>query len=264
MKCTKCGAELIIGINWTENRKKKHNCWCKDCYKEYKKQYMEKRKNGLFSAKVYCNKCNVLLEVDNNWRRYDAVSNYYVCIDCKNTISNKGRYRRGERGKMYKNKNCSDYLGVVIAERLLSKVFKNVEKMPHKYPGYDFICNRGYKVDVKSTVVRSYVSHGKNICKIINFCIKKNKIPDYFLCVAFDNREDLNPLYCWLIPGEDVNDKSTIGISPNNKKKLLKWKMYEVDLGNITDCCNTLRDAIVDVEYTPINSSGNRVLIESM
>ena len=103
---------------------------------------------------------------------------------------------------MENNKSCSQYLGIHIAERILSHIFHNVEQMPYNNPGYDLICGNGYKIDVKS------VCHVKDIPNKWNFPIRRNKIPDYFLCLAFDNREDLNPKHIWLIPGHIINNKS--------------------------------------------------------
>lgn len=42
------------------------------------------------------------------------------------------------KGPITKNKECSDYLGCYIAERLLSKIYPDVQVMPHGNPGYDF------------------------------------------------------------------------------------------------------------------------------
>ena len=87
------------------------------------------------------------------------------------------------------NKKSSNYLGITCAEQVLSKIFKGVEIMPYCYKGYDFKCNNGFLIDSKS----SCVSKGKY--NNWQFHINKNKIPDYFLCLAFDNRKDLNPLF---------------------------------------------------------------------
>ena len=45
--------------------------------------------------------------------------------------------------------------GHLFAERVLSKVFKNVIRQPHYTPGFDFICGRGFKIDVKSACMRT-------------------------------------------------------------------------------------------------------------
>jgi hypothetical protein len=57
------------------------------------------------------------------------------------------------------NRDCSQYLGIHIAERVLSNIFENVKRLPLHNHGYDFICNKGYKIDVKSACnIRSCMS----------------------------------------------------------------------------------------------------------
>ena len=53
------------------------------------------------------------------------------------------------------NKESPQWLGITVGEKVLSKVFKNVEIMNTGNKGYDFICNGGYKIDVKTATRRS-------------------------------------------------------------------------------------------------------------
>lgn len=149
------------------------------------------------------------------------------------------RYRTGRRIPMTKNPGCSSYLGVHIAEDVLSKVFKDVHKMPMNNKGYDFVCNMGYKIDVKS----SCRYHRKNRSDGWGFTINRNKIADYFLCIAFDNRKDLNPEYLWLLPGKEINNKKGVSIAESTIKK---WKQYELNdkLNKVINCCNSLREEV--------------------
>ena len=129
------------------------------------------------------------------------------------------------------NKQCATYLGVTCAEQVLSKVFKNIEIMPYGNKGFDFICGKGFKVDSKAS------------CKAKNencwlFSIRKNKIPDYFALIAFDNRDDLTPKYFWLIPGHVINDKTGIGIYEST---LSKYDEYRQDINKVIKCCNNLQ-----------------------
>lgn len=130
------------------------------------------------------------------------------------------------------NKNCSQYLGVTIAEKILSKIFNNVNRMVYTNPGYDFICNKDYKIDVKSRALNK-----NQWC----FDIKRNTVADYFLCLAFDNRTDLNPQHLWLIPGEILNDKMSATISISTVDK---WSIYELTgkLDDVIICCDTLKE----------------------
>lgn len=94
------------------------------------------------------------------------------------------------------NKKCPLFLGCHVAERVLSHVFKDVERMPHNNKGFDFICNKGFKIDSKASCLHkdnTYIFH-----------INHNKIADYFLCIAFDNRDNLNPQYIWLIKSDEI------------------------------------------------------------
>lgn len=133
--------------------------------------------------------------------------------------------------KMVTNRACSAYLGCYIAERVLSNVFKNVQMMPIGHPGYDFICGNGYKIDVKSATFGTKYHRA-------SFNIRKNVIADYFLCIAFDNRTDLNPLYMWLIPGDDINHLNATGVSIST---IDKWNKYEIGVDKVVACCDTLR-----------------------
>ena len=156
-----------------------------------------------------------------------------LCVNCYKTKNSCDRkHRLGLSRPFDENKDCSSYLGV-IAEQVLSKVYKDVQVMPYGNPGFDFICNKGYKIDVKSGCTRINNKSNNWI-----FIIKKNKIPDYFLCLAFDNRNDINPLYYWLIPNHIVNDKVSIGIS---KSTINKWDEYKLDINKVIECCNNMR-----------------------
>ena len=132
------------------------------------------------------------------------------------------------------NKNCPNYLGITVAERVLSKVFKNVERMPNNNPGYDFICNKGYKIDVKSSTKMKYRNGWL-------FNIRYNKIADYFLCLVFDDRKNLNLLHIWLIPSNKINNLMGLVIS---ESKLDKWNKYELfdKLNKVIACCNMMKN----------------------
>ena len=137
---------------------------------------------------------------------------------------------------MYKNKNCSLYLGVVVAERLCRHLFKDVKVMPHGNPDFDIICNRGKKIDVKSATVTFTGKNSKY--PRWSFNIDRNTTADFFILVAFDNLTDLNPLHLWMIPGKEVNNQSSASIRPSTIHKWDKWKrnIEEVQL-----CCVELK-----------------------
>lgn len=211
--CRKCGVELT-DENWIPSRCKVNDRMCRNCCNEQAKGYR-------------ANKTEEQIEKDCQYR-----------VDNRDRIREntyRYRYKNGTKS-MDKNPDCPLYLGVVIAERILSEVFKDVEVMPNNNPGYDFICNKGFKIDVKSACRRKDKIHSKSWL----FTIRRNKIPDYFLCLAFDNRDDLNPEHIWLIPASDVNGMMGAAISETT---LWKWNEYRINkIEQITECCNTLRN----------------------
>lgn len=122
------------------------------------------------------------------------------------------------------------FLGVHIAERVLSYVFKDVEVMPYGNPGYDFTCNKGKLIDAKSSCIRKDGSW--------MFSIRRNIVADFFICLAFDNRKDLTPLHAWMIPGNKLNHLKTTSISQST---IHKWDEYRLDLSKISACCDEIR-----------------------
>ena len=133
---------------------------------------------------------------------------------------------------MAENKECSSHLGVHIAEQALSQFFKTIKRMPINNPGYDFKCGLDYKIDVKSSCKGQGGSW--------QFRIKRNAVADYFLCIAFDDRENLTPLHVWLIPGPAVNHLVGLGICPG-ERGLAKWAKYEKGLEPVEMCCSKMR-----------------------
>lgn len=154
-----------------------------------------------------------------------------MCVSC---YQSDRAYKTTSRKPMHENKNCAAYLGICIAERVLSLVFENIIHMPNNNEGYDFICNKGKKIDVKSCVEK----YNKNGVSNWTFGIKQNAIADYFLCLAFDNRTNLNPMHLWLIPAEHINDLTTLQISND---KLNNFSQYEKKLDDVILCCNELK-----------------------
>jgi len=137
----------------------------------------------------------------------------------------------GQKNKIPTNKNCTTYLGG-IAENILIGIFKEVKVMPIGNPGFDFICNKDKKIDVKSSALGR--KHGR-----WDFIINKNTTVDYFLCIAFESRDDLtHPVHLWLIPGRVLNHLTGAVI---HKTTIKKWEKYEQPLDKIIECCNNIR-----------------------
>jgi hypothetical protein len=148
------------------------------------------------------------------------------------------RKKSGWKGGAVTNPNCGAYLGIVVAEKVLAKVFKNVQQMPNCNPGYDFKCNNGFKIDVKAACSIKDYPHSWM------FAIRRNTEADYFLCMAFDNRVDLNPQYIWLIPGKVLNSHVSAHISMST---LDKWAEYELidKLDDVIACCDVMKSKTI-------------------
>jgi len=135
---------------------------------------------------------------------------------------------------MSDNIKCSSYLGIAVAERLVRHLFKDVSRMPNNNTGFDFICSKDKKIDVKSS------------CVILNnktnprwqFNIKKNIMADYFLLLAFNTRTDLEPIHQWLVPGYVLNTVICATIAPST---INKWDEYRQPIGPAITCCNTIK-----------------------
>jgi len=194
-----------------------------------------------------CLKCGVKL-TDENWYKASKKHGTKLCKICERAYKNKWshdnreKYRESAREYTYRNgvkpmsenKECSQYLGCHIAERVLSKVFEDIKVMPTHNHGYDFICNKGKKIDVKSSCARK-----KNSGVLgWSFDIKRNTIPDYFLCIAFDDRDNLNPLHLWLLPADKCNHLSATTI---RESTLYKWDTYKLDVSKVVECCEEIR-----------------------
>ena len=192
----------------------------------------------------YCRVSGVEL-TEENWTPSARRKGDYICKKChserarlrrkENPDKAKAQWTRQHRKNghlpMDENKDCSLYLGVHIAERLLRHYFKDVEVMPHGNPGYDFICNRDKLIDSKSSCLNA---NGQ-----WKFYIDRNVIADFFVCTAFDNREDLNVLHVWMIPGSVVNHLVSASIRPGTVRK---WDQYKLDVDKVSSCCNTMKD----------------------
>ena len=198
-------------------------------YANAKSWYTRAHRNG-----YWCRVCGKRLVENENWCKSNVKSGNYICKQCSVAYSSEYNHKQGIYQPMGKNRACSLFLGVCVAEKLLSKVFVDVKRMPNGTVGYDLICNRGKRIDVKSACTR----FGKRRSGRWLFSILKNTIADYFLCVAFDDREQLNPLHLWLIPGTRINHLQSTSISIN---RLSKWDEYKLDIKDVVHCCEAMR-----------------------
>ena len=168
-------------------------------------------------------------------------------------------YNHGICGPSSENENCSLYLGIIIGENVAEPILTEIwikEKMPSKNPGYEYIVNGEYKIDVKTTTLKLDRRNGNYIWP---FHIDYNDITDYFLLLALDDIESKNLIHVWLIHKYDmvtkgigkgyviekfyIRDKITMR---NDPKYLSEFEKY--DLIDKLKCINTIIDILKSIE----------------
>jgi hypothetical protein len=145
-------------------------------------------------------------------------------------------HRTGRTTPINEAKDSSVYLGYFVAERVLSTMFGNIQRMPYGNPKFDFLCAKNKKIDVKSACRLGREKHSARWM----FNIKMNCDADYFLCLAFNNREDLDPQYVWLIPGHLVNSKKHLYII-DSPESIDRWNAYGKPIDKVVECCNKMK-----------------------
>lgn len=148
-------------------------------------------------------------------------------------------HANGKVRPMSEAKDCSMYLGVFVAERALSKYFNHVKRMPYSNPGYDFECDRGFKIDAKSACLYNYNHEKRTAAWYVR--IRKNVVADYFMVLLFNNRNDLEPMHLYLIPGRAINHLDTLSIT-NSPRSLARLAQYERPLDKVVSCCSEMRE----------------------
>lgn len=218
--------------------------YCKKCDTNKPISEFTLKKSGRYAGQPvsYCKTCRSLISIA--WAkahrdRSREIARNWNANNPDRVLQHKEKFRANHPEKFHpaaETPTCTHYLGSYISETVLSREFKNIKRMPSNFPGYDFECNRHFLIDVKSSCQQYHDSKSG----YWQFMIKQNKIPHYFLLIAWDNRDDLNPLYIWLIPAKLINDKLLFVIG-NTEKSLAKWKKYERPLNNVLSCCRTMR-----------------------
>jgi hypothetical protein len=216
------------------------SCICSNCVHLVSPDYADSMKT--------CRQCGGSKPLSKFYRRGSNRKGYRaICIECeqKNSSTHETAYYRRRLEQLHARgivrplseaKDAPGYLGVYVAETVLSNYFDHVERMPTGDPGYDFLCSKGFKIDVKSACLNP-ANHRRTGYWL--FAINQNSVADYFLCLAFDNRDNLNPLHLWLIPGYLISDHKRFSISEGT---VAKWTEYEKPLDRVIACCIDLRD----------------------
>jgi len=149
--------------------------------------------------------------------------------ECRECCRKYNRAREIKNGHISHDKNpsCSWYLGVALAEPILKRIFESATRMPPNTHAFDFVCGKGYHIDVKAS--RLLYSEGKYPHWL--FTIKRNYIPDFFLCVGYDSKlESPTLMHVWLIPSTIVSHLYGLAISEST---ITKWSIYEKDISVI-------------------------------
>lgn len=217
--CRKCN--IVLDSN---NRSPSSGYICKDCQREYQREYRIANDDILSENKhnYYLDNAEIIKERSRDYHDSHREKN--------NKRRREANYAKGAH-PMSENRDCPVFLGVYIAENVLSLVFKDVKRMPYGNPGFDFICGGGYKVDSKSVCISKY-----RPAWIFN--IRKNKIADYFIFLAFNDRIALKPQHCWLVPSDIVNEKNSVYIAIS---AIDKWDKYKIDINKVIECCEEFK-----------------------
>ena len=218
---------------------------CDECFnlpKDEVDKLIDKR-FGISEIKK-CRVCGKDL-TDENWSPGNRKANSKICRECHSKRSQKWREENYERHladctrwdrehgvlSMSENKECPAYLGISVTEKLIYRYFRDAIRMRNGNPGYDIVCNRGKLIDVKSACLNTRGGW--------YFTINHNMIADYFVLVAWDDRENLNILHVWLIPGNVLSHLKGTRISPST---VHKWSQYEKDVTKMIACCNAMKE----------------------
>jgi len=218
IKCNVCG----------EYEKHEAKGMCKKCYNESQRNKHRDKCNA-YSKQYRIDNAEKLTSYKNEYTHGDNRERYLKL--------KRDNYKKNKKMVYTGNKTCSLFLGVYVAERVLSHIFKEVEAMPIGNIGYDFVCSKGLKIDVKSSCIRK--RKRETYSDYWLFHIRKNTIADHFLCVAFDNRTDLTPLHMWLIPSIEISHLTGLNIS---KSTVSKWSQYELDIEKVLSCCDVIKN----------------------
>jgi len=237
--CTKCGqSKPLDQFKKDKTRKDGHFPQCKQCVKEdrnknkgkiqdYMKTYREENKATLSESRKDYYK--------DHQEEERANRKAYYWEHHEKELATMEKYRRTQGIKpMSENKDCSLYLGVHVTEQAIKPILPNATRMEMHHPKYDYLCSQGYKVDVKSSSI--YYYEKKNAYRWM-FAINKNMEADYFMCVAYDNSENVNIIKIWMIPGKLINHLGRLSISPGSFEK---WKEYEIDPTEANVCVDKI------------------------
>ena len=242
-QCIVCGKDLNYeNCSSLCNDSERH--LCDDCFHSVQDEARKRIHDMLNGDVPRCRYCEKDL-TDENWAPSKRKENSKICRECHSKRSQKWVAENHERHlanctrtsrknghrSMHENKECPAYLGISVTEKLIYQYFRDAIRMRNGNPGYDIVCNRGKLIEVKSSCLLKGGGW--------YFNIRYNTTAEYFVLVAWDNREDLNIQHVWLIPGEVLSHLKGTRISPSNVDK---WSQYEKDVTKMLACCNAMKE----------------------
>lgn len=235
---------------------------CPKCglVKPYSEYHMHRSGRKAGKPQTYCKSCDAKRSHDDHLKNRDMENQAQRDKYYANRESEKARRRqyynthiaeeqRKGRERWYakggkpasENLECSKYIGN-FAEKVLSTFFKTMQRMPQDNPGFDFLCGKGYKIDVKAACL-TFPTDSKSRWTVN---IHKNVIADYFLVLLFVDRIEKIPVHVYLIPGSDVNHLTGFSIY-NTERNLSKFSKYEKPLDAVLSCGTKLKNLEEDM-----------------
>jgi len=187
-----------------------------------------------------CSTCGFILPISKFNTQCGTKDGYRnVCKDCCNKRRKNWEHKIGKSEPASSTHARSVYLGVIIGEEIACKYFKNPVRAPYGTPGYDLICQNGFKIDVKLATA--------NKDGAWSFSIKNRsgEKPDYYLLLAMDDTDDLSPCHIWIVPANaiigkgKICDRQSFMVSPTTLHKLSK---YEKPIEKLECVCNMMKE----------------------
>lgn len=153
-------------------------------------------------------------------------------------------YKTGKNLPREVNDDCSLWFGEFISQNYVMKTFEDSIKIPSNNPGFDWICKKGQKIDHKGACLKYYPWQSPHW----SFHIRHNKISDYFILSAWDDKDNLNPLHVWMFHKNDKVrgrkfcefEEFVVTNTPEKLKELEKWEVTD-RLGKLKEFCNGSR-----------------------
>lgn len=176
--------------------------------------------------------------IENVRKRRKSHSKYNSeCQKKKADCRNGNLDPKGKMGKGYITE-------VLVAKKLGIKTCFDVTGN-FKYPGYDILEHKDYgKINVKCSTLLHNGYH--------NFSTNKNKKPDFFFCIGYDEEmKHVMSVYI-ILNGDDVNTLSSISIPYHNSSIWDKFKESEEEVKKWDELFHTMK-----LENCPVLRSDN-------